>query len=134
MARILTEQDAVLAYASAWNRLDPELFLKLLAPNATYSSQWVFSDWEGAAAISRYLRDKMDNIRAHGAKDLTVRVQAEVGRTTRGSPDRPCALMTQGHSEVTALVIFEVRDGQIHRFDMCIPALFAPVHSRVFPV
>ena len=133
MTKPLTEADATRAYAKAWNRLEPDRFLEQLAPNAGYTSQWVFEELKGAEAISNCLRGKMNTVRASGAGDLSSRVQVEIGRTTRGTYDRPCALMTQGTAEVKAVVIFEVDDGQIQRFDMCIPAFYAPVHTRVFP-
>ncbi len=133
MQRAGTEDDAVQAYAKAWNRLKPDRFLELLAPDASYASQWVFEELQGVAAISDYLRRKMDAARASGAGDLSSRVQVKIGRTTRGTHGRPCALMTQGTAEVKAVVIFEVEDGRIQRFDMCVPAFYAPVHSRIYP-
>lgn len=69
----LTETEAVLAFAKAWNRLEPEQFLALLAPDACYASQWVFSELVGASAISEYLRGKMRTVRAC-AEDDPVRV------------------------------------------------------------
>jgi hypothetical protein len=42
----LTEKDAAIAYAKAWNRLDCSKFLKLLDENAHYASQWVFEEIE----------------------------------------------------------------------------------------
>ena len=38
----LTKEQAIFAFARAWNRLAPEGFLDLLAPDACYASQWVF--------------------------------------------------------------------------------------------
>lgn len=133
MQRMLTEEDAVLAYARAWNRLEPESFLELLAPDARYDSQWVFESLRGADAISDYLRRKMNTVREQGMGDLGARVQVDIGRTTLGHPDRPCALITQGDADLKAVVLIEVGDGRIRGVDMCIPALFAPVHHRVFP-
>ncbi len=39
----LTEKDAAVTYVRGWNRLDCAEFLKSLAPNAHYASQWVFA-------------------------------------------------------------------------------------------
>ncbi len=133
MTKLLTEEDAATAYARAWNRLEPDGFLELLAPDAGYDSQWVFSSLNGAEEISDYLRGKMNTVRALGAEDLSARVQVELGHTTRGCEDRPCALIAQGGAEVKGVVLFEVADGRIKRFDMCIPALYGPVGSRVYP-
>ena len=55
----LTEDQAVFAFAKAWNRLEPEGFLAQLTPDARYASQWVFDELEGPAAIAEYLRAKM---------------------------------------------------------------------------
>ncbi|MBS0230047.1 MAG: hypothetical protein JSS52_02645 [Proteobacteria bacterium] len=38
MANRLTEKGAVFSFAKAWNRLDPEEFLRLLEADAHYSS------------------------------------------------------------------------------------------------
>jgi hypothetical protein len=40
----LTEGKVVFAFAKAWNRLVPDGFLDLLAPDARYASQWVFDE------------------------------------------------------------------------------------------
>ena len=51
----LTEEKVVFAFAKAWNRLDPAGFLKLLAPDARYASQWVFDELVGEASLEKYL-------------------------------------------------------------------------------
>ena len=55
----LTEEKAAYLFARAWNRLNPEDFLALLAPDARYASQWVFEELIGASAIADYLGSKM---------------------------------------------------------------------------
>ncbi|WP_293220748.1 nuclear transport factor 2 family protein [Ottowia sp.] len=129
----LTEQDAVTAFAKAWNRLEPDRYLALLAPDARYASQWVFEELVGAAAISNYLRGKMRTVRSHGVNNPNSRVRVEVGRTAWGDEGRPCAFMTQGN-EVQAAVIFETRDGKVSRYDLCIPQILGAVRTGVFPV
>jgi hypothetical protein len=43
--------------------------------------------------------------------------------------------MTQGQSdEVKAVVLFEVHDGMVARYDLCIPQLVGDVRTGVFPV
>ena len=76
----LTEEDAVQAFAKAWNRLEPEAFLALLAPDARYASQWVFEELVGAEAIANYLRAKMRTIRNHSVNDPSAAVRVEIGR------------------------------------------------------
>ncbi|MBS0317689.1 MAG: nuclear transport factor 2 family protein [Proteobacteria bacterium] len=128
----LTEEDAAIAFARAWNRLEPDDFLALLAPDARYASQWVAGELVGAPVIEDYLRGKMRTVRANGVNDPEARVRVELGRTTKSFPDRPCALMTQGESDpFQAAVLFDVRDGKVARYDLCIPGLLGPV--GVFP-
>ena len=131
----LTEEDVVFAFAKAWNRLEPDGFLALLAPDARYASQWVFEELVGVATISDYLRGKMRTVRAHSVNDPNSRVRVEVGRTACGEDGRPCAFMTQGHgNEVQAAVLFEISDGRVSRYDLCIPQIVGAVRTGVFPV
>ena len=135
MTNRLTEKGAVFAFAKAWNRLDPEEFLRLLAADAHYSSQWVFDELESAHAICDYLHKKMRAVRASGVNNPESRVRVETGRTTQGFADRPCAFMQQGTiGKVQAAVLFEVLDGEIKRYDLCIPQLLGVVRTGVFPV
>lgn len=65
----LTEENVVFAFARAWNRLEPDGFLDLLAPDARYASQWVFDELVGAPAIADYFAAKMRTVRARGVND-----------------------------------------------------------------
>ena len=131
----VTEEDVVFAFAKAWNSLEPDGFLALLAPEARYASQWVFDELVGVSAISDYLRGKMRTVRAHSVNDPNSRVRVEVGRTACGEDGRPCAFMTQGHgNEVQAAVLFEISDGRVSRYDLCIPQILGAVRTGVFPV
>lgn len=131
----LTEEDAVFAFAKAWNRLEPDGFLALLAPDARYASQWVFEELVGADAIEAYLKGKMHTVRAHGVNNPNSRVRVEIGRTAHGEGGRPCAFMTQGQGNaVQAAAVFEVRDGQVARYNLCIPQILGAVRTGVFPI
>lgn len=131
----LTEEEVVFAFASAWNRLDPDGFLALLSPDARYASQWVFEELVGVSAISDYLRSKMKTVRTHSVNDPNSRVRVEIGRTAHGDGGRPCAFMTQGHvNEVQAAVLFEINDGKVSRYDLCIPQILGAVRTGVFPI
>ena len=131
----LTQEDVVFAFAKAWNRLEPDGFLALLAPEARYASQWVFEELVGVATISDYLRGKMRTVRAHSVNDPNSRVRVEVGRTACGEDGRPCAFMTQGRgNEVQAAVLFEISDGRVSRYDLCIPQIVGAVRTGIFPV
>jgi hypothetical protein len=92
----LTEEKAAYLFARAWNRLNPEGFLALLAPEARYASQWVFEELVGASAIAAYLRGKMATVRDKARKDPSAAVRVERGKTAEGRRGRPCAFMTQG--------------------------------------
>lgn len=129
----LTEEQAAFAFAKAWNRLEPDEFLALLAPNACYASQWVFDELAGSAEIAKYLRGKMDTVRAHSVVNPDSKVQVEIGRNAQGS--RPCAFMTQGQgSDVQATVVFDVAGGKIQRYDLCIPQIMGGVRTGIYPV
>ena len=134
-APTLTEGDAVTAFAKAWNRLEPDRFLALLAPNARYASQWVFEELVGASAIADYLRGKMRTVRDHGINNPDSRVRVEIGRTAYGNGGRPCAFMTQGRDNaVQAAVLFEVSGDKVVRYDLCIPQILGAVRTGVFPI
>jgi hypothetical protein len=129
-----TEDDAVFAFARSWNRLDPEVLLSHLAPDARYASQWVFEELAGASAIGEYLRGKMRTVRAHGVNDPRSVVRVEIGRIALGDVGRPCALMTQGEANaVQAVVVFEVREDKVSRYDLCIPQLHHVTRTGVVP-
>lgn len=131
----LTEEQAVHAFATAWNRLAPEGFLALLAPDSRYASQWVFDELMGISDISDYLRAKMQAVRARGVTDPESRVRAEIGRTALGASGRPCVFMTQGiGNPVQAAAVFEIHDGKVSRYDLCIPQIIGAVRSGVYPL
>lgn len=131
----LTEENVVFAFAKAWNRLEPDDFLDLLAPDARYASQWVFEELVGAPAIADYLKAKMRTVRNYGVNDPNSRVRVEIGRTTEGMHGRHCAFMNQGSdNNVQAAVIFEVSGDNVSRYDLCIPQLLGAVRTGVYPI
>lgn len=128
----LTEKEAAIAFARAWNRLDATEFIALLAPDAKYASQWVFEELQNKAAIEDYLRAKLKTVKAHAVNNPQSKVRVEIGITQAGDADRPCAYMKQGTKEV--VVIFTISNGMISRYDLCIPQLYRPVCSGVYPI
>jgi hypothetical protein len=131
----LTEEDAVFAFAKAWNRLEPDGFVALLAPDARYASQWVFEEIVGADAIQAYLTGKMQTVRAYAVNDPNSRVRVEIGCTAHGDGGRPCAFMTKGQDNaVQAAVVFEICDGKVSRYDLCIPQIVGAVRTGIFPI
>lgn len=128
----LTERIAATAFARAWNRLDSDAFLNLLAPDARYASQWVFNELESREAITDYLRGKMKTVRNYRINNPGHRARAELTTCRDG---RDCVAMTQGdHYEVKAVVVFTVSGNRIARYDMCMPALMGPLRSGVFSI
>ncbi len=134
-SQTLTEEEAVAAFARAWNRLEPDGFLDLLATDARYVSQWVFEELVGAPAIADYLHRKMRTVRAHGINAPWARVRVEIGRMAVGGNGRACAFMTQGRDNaVQAAVVFDVADGRIVCYQLCMPEILAAVRTGVFPI
>lgn len=120
----LSEADAAIAFAKAWNSLDPSEFLELLDENACYASMWVLEELTGKAAISEYLIGKMQTFRHETDCDTTI--FAELGRTTRSFPERDCVILAQGDkANVVSVAMFEVADGLVQRYDLWIPEILA---------
>lgn len=86
----------------------------------------------GAPAIAEYLNNKMKTLRSDAANQSSS-VRVEIGRTR--SDGRDCALMTQGGTnDVKAVVLFEIRDGCIQRYDLCIPQIVVAERTGLYPV
>ena len=131
----LTEAIAAKAFARAWNRLDPADFIALLDTDARYASPWVLEELVGRAAIADYLVGKMRNARAYAVNSPEHKVFAELGKTRKNMSGRDCVFMAQGKKEtVTAVVLFEVGDGHIKRYDLCIPQLLDVARSGIYPI
>ena len=84
MANQLTEEAAATAFAKAWNCLQADGFLVLLANDARYTSQWVFEELEGVTSISDYLRGKMQTLRDLKSTNPAVQVRVETRRAVMG--------------------------------------------------
>jgi len=131
----LTEAIAAKAFARAWNRLDPAEFIEMLDTDARYASQWVFEELIGREAIAEYLIGKMRNAKAFAVNSPEHKVFAELGKTRKNISGRDCVFMAQGKKEtVNAVVLFEVGDGHIKRYDLCIPQLLDVARSGVYPI
>jgi hypothetical protein len=126
----LTEKDAAIAFAKAWNRLNASEFLQLLDEDAHYASQWVFDELTSKNAIADYLTEKMQTVKRSGSK-----VYAELGNTRSGFSGRDCVFMAQGKGEsIQAVALFEVLNGKIRRYDLCIPELLDVERTGVYPI
>jgi hypothetical protein len=132
--RELKEADAAKAYAKAWNCLEPETFTDLLAPDALYASPWVFEEMTGKEQISDYLVGKMETVQRQAVSNKSLRVLAELGKTTKSFPDRDCVILFQGDSDkAKAAVLFEIDWSGVKCLDLCIPDLLGLVHSGIYP-
>lgn len=113
---MLTEADALRAYARMMNTLDARGLEPLLADDFHYTSQWVFEEIESKQAYLDYIRPKLETI----ARTKTA-VFAELG-TASGyrSGNKPCVVMAQNDREhLVALVFGEVADGKLKRLSLC---------------
>lgn len=126
---VISEFDAASAYAHAWNTLDCSGFIALLAPDASYASQYVLSELSSRDDIAAYLTGKMETVKQSG-----LLVRGELAKASRGFYGKDCVALFQGDmDDVAAVVVFTVDGSQIARFDLCIAQLYGPMLSGVFP-
>ena len=112
---MITEQDALRAYAHMLNKLDQNQLEPLLAEDFRYASQSVFAEIGSKAEYMTYISGKLATIRSSGHV-----VRAEMGTVNAFGRMRPCVLVAQGDQpEPVALVLAEVAGGVIQRLDMC---------------
>lgn len=125
----ITEKDAAVEYAKAWNKLDCANFLKLLDKNAHYESQYVFEKLTDKNSISNYLKNKIKTIRKS-----SIEIYAEIGNTQSDFTGRDCVLIAQGDKEeIKIVVVFEVNNNKIIRYDACMPELFNVGRTGFYP-
>jgi hypothetical protein len=115
----LTELDAAIAYANAWNSLDCASFVSLLAPDARYTSQYVFEELIGRDAISKYLCGKFKTVKSNGSN-----IKAVLSTATISFPGKYCVLLVDGNEAV--VVVFETKANEICRFGLCDTQLYCP--------
>lgn len=128
---MFTEKDAAVAFAKAWNRLDCAEFLQLLAEEAVYESQWVFSPLEGKEVIANYLAGKMQKVKVSGKK---VRAELSTARCAN-EYGKACVLLKQGENRDTdSVMVFEVENDRIKRCDLCAPEFYDPEQTNVYPI
>lgn len=110
----LSEEAALRAYAAMMNTLDVSKLKDLLADDFRYSSQWVFEEIESGRAYADYISEKLEAVRASGAK-----VWAEMATLENELPG-PCVVMAQGDkSNLVAVVLAKVEGQKLKRLDMC---------------
>ncbi len=111
----LTERDAAVAWALAYNTHDPSALEPILAEDVRVMSRWVVNDLVGRDRYLGYLRSKFATFETTGSV-----VRVEVGETPGGSvesPGRPCALIEQDGS-LLATVLFDVVGGKLSQISL----------------
>ena len=130
----LSEIDASIAYAKAWNQLDAESLTGLLSDNVCYASQWVYEELEGKQSVAGHLTRKINAIKASSLNASRHRPFAELVKTTIGGPERDAIGMTQLENDaLDCLVLLETAEGKISRIDICMIELFLPIRSGLYP-
>jgi hypothetical protein len=132
---MLSQEEALRAYAAMMNTLDASKFIPLLADDFHYASQWVFAEITSKREYFDYITKKLEAVKDSGAK-----VWAEIGEAEESfavlshGEGTPCVGMAQdGKGDVAALVFAEVKDGTVQRLDMCMPELYRWKRSGNYP-
>jgi len=111
---MLTKETVMRAYAAMMNTLDSSNIELLLADDFHYASQNVFDEIELKKAYMEYINGKLDTIRAIGERILW----AEMGTLNYGIPG-PCVILAQNEMDnIVAVVVCEIKDDLVSRFDM----------------
>jgi hypothetical protein len=115
---MLTEKNALLAYARMLNTLWVGQLEPILAEDFHYTSQAVFQELTSKAEFLDYMTRKLETIRL-----ARIPLFAELGEVDVSGSMRPCVIVAQGDKEsLEALVLAEVDDGRLKRLDMCVVA------------
>ncbi|MBL6771459.1 MAG: nuclear transport factor 2 family protein [Rhizobiales bacterium] len=129
---MLTEVDALRAYARMMNTLDPTHFEALLAEDFVYESQVVLQPLESKQEFLDYIYPKLKTIR-----EANTTVFAEMGTLSAyGRVHQPCVVMAQNDREnLTALVLVKLASQLIKRLDICVtPSPKTAQRSGEYPV
>lgn len=111
----LTELDAAVAWARAYNTHDASVLVPILADDVRVMSRWVVNDLVGRNAYVEYLRRKFATFERSGSL-----VRVEIARTPggeRGGSGRPCALIEQDGA-LLATVLFDVIAGRVAQISL----------------
>ena len=126
---MLTEENALWAYAAMINTSDVSRLEPLLADDFHYASQYVFSEIESKTAFIDYITAKLRTIKTSGE-----RVWAEMG-SLDGGIWGPCVVLAQGgRDDLVVVVLAKVQNGKIKRLDLCIaPSPHSATRSGEYP-
>ena len=129
---MLTEVDALRAYARMMNTLDPTHFEALLAEDFVYESQVVLQPLESKQEFLDYIYPKLKTI-----QEANATVFAEMGTVSAyGRANQPCVVMAQNDREnLTALFLVKLEGQLIKRLDICVtPSPKTAQRSGEYPV
>ena len=128
---MLTEVDALRAYARMMNTLDPTHFEALLAEDFVYESQVVLQPLESKQEFLDYIYPKLKTIR-----EASATVFAEMGTVSAYKPEQPCVIMAQNNRDnLVALVLVKLEGQLIKRLDLgIVPPPQTAKRSGEYPV
>lgn len=129
----LSEYEAIVVLAKAWNRLDPGKLIDLMANDVHYASQRVLEELTTRETVSAFLRQRMRLTAEDLITKPNVRVFAELGKTD-GAEECNCVVIAQGTPENTVTIVFlKVEGNRIKRIDLCAPQFVQVIRSGVYP-
>jgi hypothetical protein len=113
---VITEEKALRVYAVMMNTLNYGALVPYLADNFVYESQYVFTPLQSKVEFAKYIRAKLETVRAAGAT-----VYAEMGIVDVCGENRNCVILAQDTpSNLVALVLAKVEGRKISRLDLCV--------------
>jgi hypothetical protein len=123
---MLSNTDALRAYAVMMNSLDAKDFAPLLDDNCHYESYWVLAELGSKQEFLEYMTAKLQTLRASGKK-----VWAELGHCFWG----PCVVLAEDEQDnLVATVVVEVEGETIRRMDLCsVPSPYLARRSGEYP-
>lgn len=127
---VLTEYDAVKAYARMMNTRDLDHFAPFVADDIELKSQVQSEPVQGKQAFLDYMAKNLEKF----ADD--ARAWAELGEVHKSGRTRPCAVLSQySRDNMVATATVEIKDNQVTRLNLfLIPAPEEATRSGEYPV
>ena len=120
MTNSITEYDAAIAYANAWNSLDCTGLISLLASDAQYTSQYTYSEINGRDDVAKHICEKFKACEEEDSK-----IEAIVSIATKIAPGKSCVLLIRERDNV--VFVFETRENEIFRINLCVTEIYGPL-------
>ena len=127
---MLTEEDALRAYAAMINTFDVSHLEPLLADDFHYASQFVLDEIKSKQEYLDYITVKLQTIKTSGS-----RAWAEMGSLDT-SWVGPCVVLAQGgKDDLVSVILAEVEGDKVKRLDLCIaPSPHSATRSGEYPI